>query len=201
MLYYYPNKPILVPPGSDIIREKSEDPDWWSEIKKNGTRLGLKKDQGTTKLNFGDFVFWNRHKEVLKYYPCPELLEELHSFRIPNGTHIDAELLHHKTKLIKNFIYVYDIYLYKGEEVLETLEVRRKMIEDIFGGQYKHFQLSEIYPDKFEELFNSDLIQKNPENEGLVMKSKHGKIQWSLKTCLDVGWQIKVRKPSGSYHF
>lgn len=91
--------------------------------------------------------------------------------------------------------------MYKGEEVMETLEVRRRMIEDIFGGQHKHFELAKTYSDSFEELFNSDLIQKTVENEGLVMKWKKGKITWSLKDCIEVLWQIKVRKPSGSYHF
>lgn len=203
MLYFYPNKPILITIESQTFAEKSEDSDWWAEIKKNGSRLALRNDpvESSQKKSFNGFVFWNRHKEVLSYEPSPSLLDELDSFKIPHGTHIDAELLHQKTKHIKHQVYVYDIYWYKGEQVFETLDVRRRMIEDIFGEnrKHKHFKLADTFPSNFKGLYNE--VIKESENEGLVLKSKKGKIQWSLKDCLEVWWQLKVRKPSGSYKF
>jgi hypothetical protein len=201
MHYYYPNKPILITPDSPQVQQLSDDSDVWAEIKKNGTRLCLwkSKEDSPKHLSFNDFIFWNRTKEVLKYYPDPELLDELNSLNIPDSTHIDAELLHQKTKHIKNYIYVYDIYRYKGQQVLESLEVRRRMIEDIVKDGLKHVQLAKTYPNDFVNLFKKVIVE--PENEGLVMKNKKGMIVWNFKTCVDVPWQIKIRKPSNSYPY
>jgi len=201
MIYYYPNKPILIHPTSTVVEDKSNDDDWWAEVKKNGTRLCLwksKEDSGKFK-SYDDFIFWNRHKSVLKYEPSKEILEELNSLNIPEGTHIDAELLHHKTKNIKNFIYVYDIYRYKGKQVYESLEVRRNMLEEMFSGTYQHIELAKRYFTDFRGVFNE--VIKTPENEGLVMKNKKSSIVWCLKDCLEVPWQLKIRKASGSYQF
>ncbi|MDD5650473.1 MAG: hypothetical protein PHF86_08675 [Candidatus Nanoarchaeia archaeon] len=201
MLYFYPNKPVLITVDSTKFTEISADPDWWAEIKKNGSRLALRNDptEASQKTSFNGFVFWNRHKEVLSYQPSTGLLDELMSFKIPPGCHIDAELLHQKTKHIKHYIYVYDIYWYKGLQVMESLEVRRKMIEDIFGGKHTHFTLSKLFPENFRSVYDEAI--KDSENEGLVMKNKNGKIQWNLKDCPEVWWQMKVRKPSNSYQF
>lgn len=202
MLYFYPNKPILIHPDSPQIKEKSDDHSWWAEVKKNGTRLCLRKDkqEASKHKSFNNFVFWNRHKEVLNYDPSQSLLDELNSFKIPEGTHIDAELMHFKTKNIKNLIYVYDIYWYKGIQVTETLETRRKMIEDIFGIESsKHFEVAKKFDSDFVTVFKEVTIQE--ENEGIVMKSKKGLINWNLKVCPEVWWQLKVRKPSKSYQF
>jgi len=201
MLYFFPNKPNLITINSHIVREKSDDSNWWAEIKKNGSRLCLRKDkeEACKHKSFNGFIFWNRHKQLLSYEPSQELLEELYTLKIPEGTHIDAELLHHKTKNIKHLIYVYDIYMHNGKQITETLEVRRKIIEDIFCNNYKHFVLSKLYFNDFENVFNKAIIQS--ENEGLVLKSKQGKIAWDLKKCQEVWWQLKIRKPCGSYSF
>jgi ATP-dependent DNA ligase len=191
----------LIHPTSSVIQEKSDDVNWWAEIKKNGSRLCLWKSKEDSKKhnNFNNFIFWNRTKELLSYTPSQELIDELNSLDIPDGTHIDAELLHQKTKHIKHFIYVYDIYRFKGKEVFETLEVRRRMIEDIVGDKLKHIQLAQIYQDDFPALFKKVILEE--ENEGIVMKNKKGKIVWNLKSCVEVGWQLKVRKSSKSYSF
>jgi len=201
MLYYYPNKPILIHPTSSLVLEKSNDPDWVSEIKKNGTRLCLRKakEEALKYKSYEGLTFWNRHKSVLKYEPSIELLEELKKVKIPEGTQIDAELMHFKTKNIKHLIYVYDIYWFKNKTVTETFDVRRKMIEDIFCDQYKHIELAKQYSDDFLNLYTD--VTKKEENEGLVIKCKKGKIQWNFKDCIEVWWQLKIRKQSNSYRF
>lgn len=199
MLYYYPNKPILISVNSPQLVENN--PDVTAEIKKNGARLCLwkSKEDAQKHPNFNDFVFWNRHKTILKYTPDPELLEELNSLNIPNETHIDAELLHFKTKNVKHFIYVYDIYRYKGKQLFSDLETRRNIIQDIFKGKiFKHIEIAKTFQlADYRDLFYD--VTKIKENEGLVLKNKKGKIIWNLKDCLEVWWQQKVRKPNASY--
>jgi len=199
MIYFYPNKPILIHPTSPQVQEKSDNPDWWAEIKKNGSRLCLwkSKEDSSKHKSFNDFIFWNRTKEILSYDPSQELLDELDTFKIPEGTHIDAELLHQKTKKIKHNVYVYDIYRYKGAQVFETLEVRRRMIEDIFGEGTPHVYLAQTYQNDFVNLFNNIIVEDV--NEGLVLKNRKSVIVWSLKKCEEVPWQFKIRKPSSSY--
>lgn len=201
MLYYYPNKPILIHPTSSQVQEKSDNSNWWAEIKKNGSRLCLwkSKEDSSKHKSFNDFIFWNRTKEILSYDPSQELLDELSTFKIPEGTHIDAELLHQKTKNIKHNIYIYDIYRYKGNQVFETLEVRRRMIEDIFGKGTSHVYLAQTYQNDFVNLFNNIIVEDV--NEGLVLKNRKSVIVWSLKKCEEVPWQFKIRKPSSSYPY
>jgi hypothetical protein len=202
MLYFFPNKPILINPDNKIVLEKSFDTNWSAEIKKNGTRLCLWKSKSDSLKykSYNDFIFWNRHKIILKYEPCVELLDELNSFDIPDGTHIDAELLHFKTKDTKNVIYIYDLYRYKGEQVFETLDVRRKMINEIFKNNTRHVQVAHVYEqENFKELY--DKVTQEDINEGLVLKDKRSSIVWSLKTCLEVAWQFKIRKATKNYSF
>jgi hypothetical protein len=199
VLYYYPNKPILISVNSPALLANNSDVD--AEIKKNGARLCLwkSKEDSLKHPNFNDFIFWNRNKEVLKYTPSPELLDELNSLNIPDYTHIDAELLHFKTKKIKHFIYVYDIYRYKGKQLFCDLETRRNILEDIFKGKkFKNIEIAKRYQlSNYKALF--DEVTKVEENEGLVLKNKKGTITWNLKDCIEVWWQQKIRKPNASY--
>jgi len=201
MLYFYPNKPMLIHPESDTVREKSLDPLWWAEIKKNGSRLCLKKsiEESKKQKSFRNFVFWNRHKQLLKYEPCRDLLDELESINLPDNTWIDAELLHQKTKHIKNLIYIFDIYILDGKQLNEPLEVRRKLLEDLFKDNYKHIELAKTYQENFVDVFKE--VIKKEENEGLVLKCRKGEIVWNLRDCPEVWWQLKIRKPTKNYRF
>ena len=137
MLYYYPNKPILITIDSKLIAEKSVDPNSIAEIKKNGTRLCLwhSKEEALKHKNYKNFIFWNRHKSVLKYEPCPELLDELCSLNLPNTCHLDAELLHFKTTHIKHQIYFYDLYWFDGKQCFNEFEARRDILANILAKQ------------------------------------------------------------------
>lgn len=192
MIYYYPNRPFLLNPNSPKVREFSNHPDWDAEIKKNGTRLELRK---TTR-----FEFLNRHKKVLKYSPCKELLAELQQLNVPKDTQLDGELMHFKVKGIKDIIVFYDVYILGGRNVREELKYRREMLHDIFRGKtFNHIQISEVYESNFESMF--DRVIEQEENEGLVLKNKKGKIVWNPMRSPDVHWQFKIRRPHKNYSF
>jgi len=200
MLYYYPNKPILITIDSKLIAEKSADPNSVAEIKKNGTRLCLwqSKEEALKHHNYNNFIFWNSHKSVLKYQPCAELLDELRSLNLPNNTHLDAELLHFKTTDIKHQIYFYDLYWYNGQQCFQEFRARRDILGNILAKQnFKHLELATQYKGEYKKLFDKVIVKK--ENEGLVIKDELGKIVWNLKTLVEVNWQLKVRKPSSNY--
>ena len=131
MLYCFPNRPLLISPDSEKVLEYSQDSNWDADIKKNGDRLVLRKTD--------KFELRNRHKTVLKYKPCPELLDEINSLDIPNNTQLDGELMHNKTKHIKNRIIFYDIYILGNEKLKSTLQERRDIIHGMFKDRkFKH---------------------------------------------------------------
>jgi len=193
MFYFFPNRPLLLPIDDPQIVQYSNNSDYIAEVKKNGSRLCLHKVDG-------EYLWYNRDKKLLNYTPSSEVLVELESLNLPDNTHIDAELLHHKTKHIKNHIYVYDIYQYAGNPIMEPLSGRRQLLTEIFKSKsLNHFELATMYESDFIALFY-DVIEKE-ENEGLVIKNLNGKIIWDMKKSPDVWWQIKVRKPNKNYKF
>lgn len=192
MIYYYPNRPLLLTPDHPEVAVRSQHLDWDAELKKNGTRLELQKDDG--------LKFFNRQKVLLKYQPIKGLVDELRSLEIPNHSQLDAELLHFKLKHIKNRIYFYDLYVFNGERVVEELQFRREMLHDLFKGRkFEHIEIAKTYSGDFFNLF-SEVIKKE-ENEGLVMKNKKGKIVWKTTRSPDVPWQVKIRKSTKNYKF
>jgi ATP-dependent DNA ligase len=192
MIYFFPNRPLLTSIESEQIKSISQNSKWTYEIKKNGERLCLYNQNG--------FKFWNRHKSILKYVPSKEIVEQLNSFNIPNFTHIDAELIHNRTKHIKNQIYIYDIYILDGQQMSGTLQERREILKNIFNKKVPNVYLADIYNSNtiFE---NWKTIIEKEENEGVVFKNIDGKITWNAIKSPDVWWQIKCRKQAKNYKF
>lgn len=200
MIFYFCNRPLLLSPGNPKVADLSRDQNWDAEVKKNGTRLTLQYTMQSKVKSFDDFLFWERHKKILKYEPIKEVLDELKSLNLPLDTHIDAELLHFKTKHIKHRIYIYDLYAYGGKLMMDELKFRRERLHDIFKGRKFNFlEIAKTYPTGFKSLFNK--VIKNEEDEGLVMKNKNGKIEWNAKRSPDVAWQIKIRRSHSNYAF
>ena len=174
------------------MAELDADDNYDCELKKNGSRTVFWNTKDSAPKKFGDFVFWNRHKEPMSYVPSNELLDELRSLELPNNTHIDLELLHMKTKCTKNYLYLYDLYLLGGKLMTGTLEERRNRLQELLKGkQYQHLSIAERRPRGFKDWYEE--ATKNPINEGIVIKDKRGKIVWNAKVSPDVTWQIKCR--------
>lgn len=190
--YFFPNRPILYPPNHNKIKELSLDKNWIAEIKKNGDRLCLIKHDN-------NFFFYNRHKQILKYSPSSQLLQELYSLNIPNDTQLDGELLHNKTKHIKNTIFFYDIISWNNKQCNISFKERRQTLINLINPQLKCIHLIKQYSNNFIELFNK--VIKQNENEGLVLKNLNGKIQFNFNKSPDVVWQIKIRRPHKNYKF
>lgn len=200
MIYYYPCRPYLFSIDHPKIAELDADDNYDAEIKKNGSRTVFWNTKDAAPKKFGDFVFWNRHKEIADYCPPPSVLDELSSLELPNNTHLDLELLHKKVKGIRNVFYIYDIYVLNGKIVTDTLDARRARLHDIFKGRtFEHLSIAQTYRHNFKALYTE--VIKSEENEGLVIKNVKGKIVWNTKVSPDVSWQIKVRREASNYKF
>jgi len=193
MLYYFPNRPLLTTLESEQAAKIAGNPRWDYEVKKNGDRLVLQKTAGS-------FVFKNRHKTVLRYVPPKDVLVQLDRLGLPDETHIDAELINNHTKTVKNIIYVYDIYLLNGKTLAGTLEERRAILRGYFKDRMPNVFLAEVFAAS--TLFSAwKEITSKGENEGVVLKNKDGKLSYNPIKSDDVWWQVKIRKPSGSYAY
>ena len=200
MIYYYPNRPILISPDNPSVELKSNDINWDAEIKWNGDRLVLQKQENPNKKNFENFVFFNRENDVLKYAPIKELMEELKALNLPPETQLDGELLHNKTKKIKNRIIFYDIYILGGHNVTGILQERRDILKLLFNDKkFKHIEIAERFETGFTEKFKEVITRE--ECEGLVLKNKTGKIVFNTIKSPDVCWQNKIRREHKNYKF
>jgi len=194
MLYYYPNRPYLISPDNPEVMIKDQDPNWHAEIKWMGDRLCLIKANNK-------FVFMNRQKkEFSKFVPSSELLEQLNALNIPNNSQLDGELMHFKTKEIKQTIHFYDVYVLNDKQVREDLETRRNILLEHFNNRtFPNINVTQAFSGMFIEIFNR--VIRDHEKEGLVLKNKHGKITFTTNKSVDVLWQFKIRKENKNYKF
>lgn len=191
MLYWYPNRPILIPP-SELSNYEGEN--WSAEIKMDGSRLVLRK------MEDGKWQFMNRHKEPMFYRPIPAVMKELELLGVPPGTQLDGELMHNKTVNVKHRLVMYDIYTLGGKKQRGILDERREILAGMIDGKgFEHIVRSKVYASGFEELFNEVIACR--EHEGLVMKERNGLLKFNLTTSPDVAWQVKARRPNKNYSF
>jgi ATP-dependent DNA ligase len=194
MIYWYPNRPILLPKTAHEFGQLSDSPDWTAEIKMDGNRLVLRK------LENGKWEFMNRHKKPMSYTPSPEVMAELNALNVEPKTQLDGELMHTRTKNVKHQIVFYDVYVLNGEKQRGTLRERREILRDLLDGKgFNHLVQSEVYYTNFKDLFDKVITCR--EHEGLVLKDVNGKIKFSPVKSDDVAWQYKVRRPHKNYKF
>jgi hypothetical protein len=193
-LFYYPNRPTLIPP--DPLNPLDPKPDYINSLEASGLYVGENKWNGDNIYIYTDTMeIWNRHHEQHHYSPPPEVMDELQ--KLPKGAVINAELMNFRTTQVKNLIIVHSIMVWNGKPLLgKTWGDARKIIEDLSYG--KHVQLSEIFKSGFWERYqkaDGTII------EGIILKNPVGKLVFSTTPINDVPWMKKIRKPCKKYSF
>ena len=194
MLYYYPNRPILI--AADPDNPMSPMPKPINKMERSGVWIAEQKWNGDNILIYTDKMkIWNRHKGLSKYQPTPKVREELE--KLPKNCIFNAELVHYKTKTVKNKIIIHCVMAWKGEYLIgKTWGDSRKLIESI--PTRDSVIISPIWKKGFWKLF------KNADGniiEGIILKDPTGKIKFSTTPLNDVAWMRKIRKPSKKYLF
>jgi hypothetical protein len=186
MIYYYPNRPTLIPPDKAFIDRLEASGLYVAEKKFNGDNVLIETDS----LNF-----WNRRKDRHRFQPSPEMRAELQ--KLPKGAVINAELMNYRTKEIKDIIIVHAVMVWKGKPLLgKTWGDSRKIIEELQYG--RHVTLSGIQTTGFWELFQA---ADGATIEGAIFKRLNGQLVFSTTPIDDVPWMYKVRKPCKKYAF
>ena len=204
MLYYYPNRPILVPPDPDT--PMSPKPDYLNGLEVTGKYIAEQKWNGDNTLIYtDDMSFWNRHKERLHYKPSPEVLKELQIF--PKGSIINAETVHTKTKTVKDTLIVHCVMAWDGELLLgKTWGDARKILESLnlpltVWNQTNYSArvlLSRTWTEGFWDLYQK---ADGAIIEGIILKDPKGKLVHSATPIKDGPWMLKIRKPCKKYNF
>jgi ATP dependent DNA ligase-like protein len=192
----YRNFRYITPPRTEVrldptMLRRYEGEGNVAQVKRNGTRSVIFVPPS------GDIFAWNRHGEPHKAWGLPNGRRARGVFSIENAmllrqclpagswNVVDSELLHSKTKSIKNIHYLYDILVYKGQHLTGTTYRERydRLLDIFIGGagevvtHFGHYELdphtwlSRNYTENFLPLFNSLTA---PEDEGLVIKSLDG---------------------------
>ena len=192
MVYYYPNRPILIPPDPKNPLEPK--PDYLTGLEDR--YVAEQKWNGDNTLIFTDTLeLWNRSRARLKYAPAGKVREELE--QLPKGCLINAELVHNHTKTVKNTIIIHCIMIYKGEPLFgKTWADSRAILEEFKYGE--HVRLSPLWTSGFFDLWNKadgEVI------EGIVLKDPSGLLKFSMVPIADISWMLKVRKPCKKYSF
>lgn len=213
MIRFFPPRPGITL-HRDFLRDYS-DTIWIAQRKFKGQRspIYISKDKKTIEL-------WSRHDYnnfLHKNYTTPLCVKEaIRSLKLPdNDIVIDAELLHAKTKHVKDILVLYDVlYLDKylsGMKQLERLELlsqicnnpqqlevgkRALMVND-------HIWLAETIKTDFINQYQS--LNHLDEIEGLILRKKNSKLQDGNisrgRRQHEVPWMVRVRKPEKNYQF
>lgn len=184
MRYYYPPKPYETNSESDYFKKLENDYNWIAELKKNGWRCLVYRDE--------ELTLWTRYATIIKD-KLPEVRERL--MTLPLGTILDGELLF--TRRIKgqpDGLYIFDIVQTHYELVVNRKLYQRKqlldaLMEDIKGGS---IEVSEWHRKGKRQLY--ELACQMPDSEGIVLKHLESTYPISTKSCQDYPKWVKVKK-------
>ena len=158
-----------------------------AQIKKNGTCSVMDVNKR------GETLFWNRHNELHKAWSAPDNIKEYFS-QFPDSV-IVGELLHNKHRKYKNIIYIFDVLVLNGNDLVgTTLKERLTLIEKF--PKADGIWIAKTYTKGFIKLFDS----LNDEiDEGIVYKNPKAVLKFCFKDGQNADWQVKCRKPTRNY--
>jgi hypothetical protein len=149
-MFYYPNRPRLVPPDPENPANPKRD--YIDSLEAKKIYIAEQKWNGDNILLFTNTMeMWNRHRTRHRYLPSPEVAEELS--RLPKKAVFNLELVNFRTKDVKDLLIVHCCMVWNDKPLLgKTWGHARKILEDnIQSG--KHLKVSEIHQDGFWDLF------------------------------------------------
>jgi hypothetical protein len=183
-LFYYPNRPTLMPPDKDKIDAMEKTGEYVAEKKFNGDNILIHTDT---------MEIWNRKKTRHRFVPSPAMREELEKW--PKHSLLNAELMNYRTKLIKDIVIIHCVMAWKGKLLIgKTWGDSRKILDDQPYGA--HVKVSPVYKTGFWNLFQEADGQTI---EGIIIKKLAGKLIFSCSPIADTSFMFKFRKPCKKY--
>jgi len=208
---FYPPRP-----ETSLSPEKLADYEgkWLAQRKFNGTRTMIEFAPSGIKL-------WTRHKEEHKAYkPSPAMAECLamwHDVMGKDARHIiDGELLHNKTRNIKDVFVAFDVLVFDDQYLVGTKYLERydHLSTELMGGEFEWEEVSgnhlalQFVPglwlaENFYANFHAEYERhiNLDEIEGLVLKKASAELDYGFKMNNNGSWLLRCRKPSKNYKY
>jgi len=203
--YLYPPRPeAAIPP--DML-EWYEKRGWVAQYKKNGTNtiIAISPDK--------EFTAMNRHAANHKAWQLTSYIKQelVRLFLEEYWIVLVAEIMHSKTKTIKDTIFIHDILVYQNEFLIDSeFETRQKLLDSKLITKVEtqtHYVCDKDNKIWYAKRFTKDFEKlffdiKDPTiDEGLVLKNPKGKLSSCSKPTSNESWQVKVRHNSKKYNF
>lgn len=207
--FLFPPRPETALPSS--LLKMYERKGWIAQFKKNGTggTIAISPDkQFTCKTRHGD----NHKLWQIDNYIKGELIR---LFPEKCWIYLICEVMHSKTKTVKNTIYIHDILVFNNEFLFDTTFIERQ--EKILNPHLKDKAISETIShyvcDKAGQIWFAKLhdqgfsglffgIEDQTIDEGLVLKNPQGKLASCNKEVnRNKIWQVKFRHAKKNYSF
>lgn len=176
---------------------------WQSQAKLNGT-CSVIFTNGT------DCIIKTRHNDDHRAWtPRKEHLDFFKSLAVDNTWSVFvAELMHNKSPVIKDMLYVFDVLVHAGHQLTgHTFAQRQALLEQLITGEQTDlwYQNSPYvvrarnHTGNSRELYNR--VTQLPYVEGLVMKDPNAQLGLCNRADNNTGWQVKCRKVTKNYGF
>lgn len=198
--FIFPPRPAtgsVVPDGA-LFRQYEQSGFWIAQAKLNGsnTVAWIKKSQ---------IKLWNRHGQKSSY----EIPKSLASFLVEHFDDcvVNFELLHKRTRHIKDTIYLYDILVHEGEwlvsrtywdrfDLLKSLlppavPLMRLPVDSVAPSVW----LARCIPGPWGKLYGR--YGQIPEFEGLILKKLTGRLEPGMREKNNGLWSLRARKKVG----
>ena len=211
----YPPRPDKAIP--DNMLHFYEKRGWVGQMKKNGTCTVVFVSPN------GDVTYKTRHNDEHKMW-APTERSQLVFENLPTGNwHVFVcEVLHNKTALIKDTIYIFDILVWDGElQVGKTFTERMDLLKEIFHineeenviplSDNSHYilnsnaWLAKTIENGFEQIMrvanNQKPAEGAPIDEGIVLKNPNAKLEMPGRKKSNSKWQVKCRIAHKNYDF
>jgi ATP-dependent DNA ligase len=181
MKYYYPCKPNPLSAVSKFFAELDRDVSWIAEVKKNGWRCLVYRENKLT--------LWTSNKTTINE-PLKSLRDSLMS--VPEQTILDGELINFRTADIKGKLYLFDILIFKGKMIIALpLMERRKYLEEAIS-ETPDIEIAKQVQLGKRKLYYTAI--QDEVNEGIVLKKLNSKYLISDTRCLQNPFWLKVKR-------
>lgn len=200
--YLFPPRPeVKIPVGLTNFYDKKG---WAYQAKLNGTCTVIF-------TNGTEFVVKTRHEneDHRAWSPMPEHVEFFKSLASSGKWSVFvAELMHNKSPLLKNMLYVFDVLVRDGVFLHgSTWQERQDMLATLIpGDECELWHKNSDYVVRARNFVGNarecyERITETPYVEGVVMKDPKARLDLCNKKVNNTGWQVKCRKATKNYGF
>lgn len=202
--YLFPPRPeVKIPPSS--IKDY-EEKNYVAQPKLNGSCAVLFTDGHQV-------ILMNRHaktfgNKLLIDNKCLKSLHRGNGWLVLTGEYMNKSKRDTQGKLFNGCFVIFDVLVYQSQHLELTFEERQKLLDELYEGNPYDGYISKIENQLYRvNNFKTNLTQsfgeitKTDMYEGFVLKRPSAPLEIGWRSANNVGWQLKIRKPTKNYAY